>query len=182
MGLFPIPLEVNTLHTFSSPSSLRLITSKSKSVLRPLVLLKVILPVRPSQWACGENNENISVNKDLCLSFFFCLPAKMGTFIFYFSSIIYLVADFSNKYFVIANWVEFASVLTRFKQLSVLSNHLLLLNEINSSSVSTAPSLMHAVPFLFPEHLIPSLSLSGMLDFTQIKVCFCKMLSPLKPH
>lgn len=47
--LFNITLEINILHTFSRPSSLRLITSKSKSVLKPLDLLKVILPVRPSQ-------------------------------------------------------------------------------------------------------------------------------------
>lgn len=59
------PLKLNfqqaNAQTLSSPSSFRLMTSRSKSVLKPLVRLKVILPVRPSQWAwwemwrgCGE--------------------------------------------------------------------------------------------------------------------------------
>lgn len=38
--------------TFSSPSSFRLMTSRSKSVLRPLLLLNRTRPVSPSQWAC----------------------------------------------------------------------------------------------------------------------------------
>lgn len=38
-------------NTFSSPSSFRLITSRSKSVLKPLVLLKRTRPVRPSHEA-----------------------------------------------------------------------------------------------------------------------------------
>lgn len=36
--------------TFSSPSSFRLMMSRSKSVRRPVVLLNDSLPVRPSQW------------------------------------------------------------------------------------------------------------------------------------
>lgn len=43
--------------TFSSPSSLRLMISKSKSVLKPLVLLKTIRPVKPSHWAWKEERE-----------------------------------------------------------------------------------------------------------------------------
>lgn len=44
--------------TFSKPSSFRLITSRSKSVLKPLVLLKLIRPVKPSQWACRCEKNN----------------------------------------------------------------------------------------------------------------------------
>ena len=40
--------------TFSKPSSFRLMTSRSKSVLRPFVLLNRTRPVRPSQWACRQ--------------------------------------------------------------------------------------------------------------------------------
>lgn len=40
--------------TFSVPSSLRLIMSRSKSFLKPSVLLKVIRPVKPSHRAWGQ--------------------------------------------------------------------------------------------------------------------------------
>lgn len=40
--------------TFSIPSSLRLMMSRSKSFRKPSVLLKAIRPVRPSQRACGK--------------------------------------------------------------------------------------------------------------------------------
>lgn len=36
-------------------------TSRSKSVLKPLVRLKVILPVRPSQWACREKRGDVQL-------------------------------------------------------------------------------------------------------------------------
>lgn len=36
--------------TFSSPSSFRLMMSRSKSVRRPVVMLNDSLPVKPSQW------------------------------------------------------------------------------------------------------------------------------------
>lgn len=45
-------IYANTGDTFSKPSSFKLMTSRSKSVLRPLVLLKRTRPVRPSQCAC----------------------------------------------------------------------------------------------------------------------------------
>lgn len=65
--------------TFSSPSSFRLMTSRSKSVLKPLVRLKVILPVRPSQWAwrvravdrdreCQRRHSTISIKSTSPLS------------------------------------------------------------------------------------------------------------------
>ena len=61
-SIFYITSEVHILHTFSRPSSLRLITSKSKSVLKPLDLLKVILPVRPSQWAYRGRKKTITIS------------------------------------------------------------------------------------------------------------------------
>lgn len=69
-SIFYITSEVHILHTFSRPSSLRLITSKSKSVLKPLDLLKVILPVRPSQWAYRGRKKTItiSINKSFFIS------------------------------------------------------------------------------------------------------------------
>lgn len=53
--------------TFSSPSSFRLMTSRSKSVLKPLVRLKLILPVRPSQCAWREKRR-VRVGKQKPLS------------------------------------------------------------------------------------------------------------------
>lgn len=52
--LFPYVFDTRSGGTFSKPSSFRLMTSRSKSVLRPLVLLKRTRPVRPSQCACGH--------------------------------------------------------------------------------------------------------------------------------
>lgn len=46
-----------TLPTFSRPSSLRLMISKSKSVRKPLVLLKTMRPVNPSHWACAREKK-----------------------------------------------------------------------------------------------------------------------------
>ena len=40
--------------TLAVPSSLRLMMSKSKSLLRPSVLLRTMCPVSPSHCACGE--------------------------------------------------------------------------------------------------------------------------------
>lgn len=48
--------------TFSSPSSFRLMTSRSKSVLSPLLLLNRTRPVSPSQWACKEGSPS-NVNR-----------------------------------------------------------------------------------------------------------------------
>lgn len=44
--------------TFSSPSSFRLMTSRSKSVLSPLLLLNRTRPVSPSQWACKGGSQS----------------------------------------------------------------------------------------------------------------------------
>lgn len=41
--------------TLAVPSSLRLMMSKSKSLLRPSVLLRTMCPVSPSHCACGED-------------------------------------------------------------------------------------------------------------------------------
>lgn len=47
----PVPwptLSLLSSHTFSRPSSFKLMMSRSKSVRKPLVLLKTIRPVNPS--------------------------------------------------------------------------------------------------------------------------------------
>lgn len=42
------PPQLLSSHTFSKPSSFKLMMSRSKSVRKPLVLLKTIRPVNPS--------------------------------------------------------------------------------------------------------------------------------------
>lgn len=61
--------------TFSRPSSFRLMMSRSKSVRRPVVLLKESLPVRPSQcdWKTTQDTVIVLTHKhtqstQLCLS------------------------------------------------------------------------------------------------------------------
>lgn len=44
----PWPAPLLSSHTFSKPSSFKLMMSRSKSVRKPLVLLKTIRPVNPS--------------------------------------------------------------------------------------------------------------------------------------
>lgn len=60
--------KCNKLVTFSVPSSLRLIMSKSKSFLNPSVLLKVIRPVKPSQRAQRWRMWNKKIIQFYCLA------------------------------------------------------------------------------------------------------------------
>lgn len=46
--LLGLPPQLLSSHTFSKPSSFKLMMSRSKSVRKPLVLLKTIRPVNPS--------------------------------------------------------------------------------------------------------------------------------------
>lgn len=58
--------------TFSSPSSFRLMMSRSKSVRRPVVLLNDSLPVKPSQWDWKVISTYWSLHSQnkFCISYF----------------------------------------------------------------------------------------------------------------